>query len=243
VPGAKLAGVVPALDFLSNATRRVLDGEQSFDVALSAKDKRVIVLGAGDTGTDCVAVALRQKARSVVQFQRSARLPDERPADNPWPLGPRTFTSDYGQLEALQVYGSDPREYGISIKEILGDENGRVTGVITVDYQTSYDQGRKLLQELAGSERQRPAEMILEAMGFAGPEQTLIEAFDLGCQAQGTVATLAPGSYATTRPAVFVAGDMRRGQSLVVWALMEGRDAAREVHQYLQEQERYQGSG
>ncbi|MDR2108894.1 MAG: glutamate synthase subunit beta [Coriobacteriales bacterium] len=241
-PGAHLDGVVAAMDFLTNATRGILDGEQAFDTKLSAAGRDVVILGAGDTGTDCVATALRQGAHSIVQFQRSAAPPDHRAADNPWPLWPRVQTTDYGHQEAIAVYGNDPREYGTSIKEIRAGRDGRVCSVITVGYDTSYRDNRKVLSERPGSERERTADMVIVAMGFAGPEPTLARALGLATDAAGSIELAAAGSYATSCPGVFVAGDMRRGQSLVVWALMEGRDAASEVHRYLEEQERFHNS-
>jgi glutamate synthase (NADPH/NADH) small chain len=226
-------GVVLAMDYLTHATRLLLDDVQMYDNSYDAKGKDVLILGAGDTGTDCVATALRQKAKSIVQFQRSAQAPSKRSDKNPWPLWPRTLTTDYGHNEAIAVYGQDPREYQVSVKEILTDEDGKVRGVITVAYDTVYTDGRKTLQERPGSEQKRSCDMIIVAMGFAGPERLLPDALGLECDARSNVATLQEGSYRTSREAVFTAGDMHRGQSLVVWALKEGREAADEVHEYL----------
>ncbi|MDR1422746.1 MAG: glutamate synthase subunit beta [Coriobacteriales bacterium] len=227
VPGADLIGVVPAVRYLEQATRCLIDKEFAGDEVLNAQGKDVYIVGGGDTGNDCVATALRQHAKSVTQFEIVAKPVVERAADNPWPLWPRVFKTDYGQLEAIEVFGSDPREFETSIVEVLGDANGRVRGIKTMRYNN--------FKPIEGTETERPAGLILIAMGFLGPERTLIDALGLETDARGNVAT-ASGSYATSLESVFAAGDMRRGQSLVVWALMEGRKAAEECHAYLNEQ-------
>ncbi|MDR3315227.1 MAG: glutamate synthase subunit beta [Coriobacteriales bacterium] len=226
--GAELTGVVPAVEYLTNATRRLLDEGFLGEDYLNAADKEVFIVGGGDTGNDCVATALRQGARSVTQFEITPKPVESRAQDNPWPLWPKVFKTDYGQYEAIEVFGHDPREYETSISEVLG-ENGHVGAVRAMHY--------KNFQPVDGTDEIRPAGLILIAMGFLGPERTLIDALELECDARGNVKTR-PGMYATSLESVFAAGDMRRGQSLVVWALMEGRQAAEECHAYLSRQHR-----
>ncbi|MDR0349975.1 MAG: glutamate synthase subunit beta [Coriobacteriales bacterium] len=232
VPGANMGGVAYAIDYLTSATRALIDEGYQVDELLDAKGKDVVIVGGGDTGTDCLATAIRQRARTVVQFQHNPRPPETRPSDNPWPLWPRVLRTDYGQLEAIEVFGKDPREFETSVKEILGDEEGRVFAVKTARYRMSYQGNMRIKTELEGSERTIPADLVLVAMGFERPDGLLIDALGLATDARGTVATRT-GSYSTSLNSVFVAGDMRRGQSLVVWALVEGRDAAEECHAFL----------
>jgi glutamate synthase (NADPH/NADH) small chain len=223
-PGADLTGVAPAVTYLTNATRRLID--EGFEGAehLNAAGRDVFVVGGGDTGNDCVATAIRQGAKSVTQFEITPKPVEQRAADNPWPLWPRVFKTDYGQHEAIEVFGADPREFETSVAEVIGDEDGHVKAVRAMRY--------KSFKPVEGTEDLRPADLVLIAMGFLGPERTLIDALELACDARGNVKT-APGSYATSLPSVFAAGDMRRGQSLVVWSLMEGRQAAQECHNFL----------
>jgi glutamate synthase (NADPH/NADH) small chain len=232
VPGAGLTGVVPAVRYLTHATRHLLDGTQPDDETLDAHDKDVIIVGGGDTGTDCIATAIRQGARSVVQFEINPQLPPTRRATNPWPLWPRVFKVDYGQNEAIELWGDDPREYSTTVKEVIGDSDGTVSAVKTVQLEWTFENGRKASREIEGSEKLRPAGLVLLAMGFQGPERTLIDALALETDARGNVKTPV-GEYQTSTRAVFSAGDMRRGQSLVVWAIMEGRNAARQCHGFL----------
>jgi glutamate synthase (NADPH/NADH) small chain len=232
MPGAELTGVVRAVSYLTNQTRRLIEEDFAGDEVLNAAHKDVIIIGGGDTGTDCIATALRQGAKSAVQFEINAKPSEVRLANNPWPLWPRVFKTDYGQLEAIDRQGRDPREFETSVKEIIGDEDGHVKAVKTVRYETTFENGRMNSKEIEGSEEIRPAGLILIAMGFLGPERTLIDALELATDPRGNVATPA-GEYNTSLGSVFSAGDMRRGQSLVVWALMEGRKAAEECHAFL----------
>ncbi|MDR1082993.1 MAG: glutamate synthase subunit beta [Coriobacteriales bacterium] len=225
VPGGTLTGVTPAVTYLTNATRVLVDEDFAGEEYLNAADKNVFIVGGGDTGNDCVATAIRQGAKSVTQFEITPKPVETRAKNNPWPLWPRVFKTDYGQYEAIEVFGADPREFETSVKEVIGDENGRVKAVCAMRY--------KDFKPREGTEEVRPAELVLIAMGFLGPERTLVEALGLECDPRGNVKT-APGSYATSLASVFSAGDMRRGQSLVVWALMEGRQAAQECHTFLQ---------
>jgi glutamate synthase (NADPH/NADH) small chain len=232
VPGRAFGGVAFALDYLTNATRALIDEGYEGEERLDAKGKDVVIVGGGDTGTDCLATAIRQRARSVVQFQHNPRPPETRMPDNPWPLWAKVLKRDYGQLEAIEVFGKDPREYETSVKEVVGDEEGRVIAVTTARYHMRYEGDRRIRVEVEGSEQNIPADLVLIAMGFACPEKALIEALELATDARGNILTR-DGGYGTSLKAVFAAGDMRRGQSLVVWALMEGREAAEECHAFL----------
>jgi len=191
------------------------------------------VIGGGDTGTDCVGTAIRQGARSVTQLEIMPRPPEERSPDNPWPRWPRVLKTDYGQEEAIALFGKDPRLFLVTAKKFLGGKDGSVSGVSVVDVEWRKDaQGRMSPVDVAGSERTIPAQLVLVAMGFLGPEKGPLEAFGVQADERGN-AKAAFGSFATSASGVFAAGDMRRGQSLVVWAIAEGRGAAREVDRYL----------
>ncbi|MDR3037424.1 MAG: glutamate synthase subunit beta [Coriobacteriales bacterium] len=232
VPGSGLNGVAYAIDYLTNATRALIDEDYAGDEVLDAKGKDVVIVGGGDTGTDCVATAIRQRARSIVQFQHNPQPPQTRTPDNPWPLWPRVLKTDYGQLEAIEVFGKDPREFETSVKEVVDDGGGRVIAVKTARYCMGYEGDRRIKTEVEGSEQTIPADLVLVAMGFERPEETLIDALELKTTPRGLVET-PEGSYSTSLNSVFAAGDMRRGQSLVVWALVEGRQAAEECHAFL----------
>lgn len=233
VPGRELAGIHWAVDYLHTSTQHLLDEELlPTDHPLSAHGKDVIIIGGGDTGTDCVATALRQGCNSLTQLEIMARPPDERLANNPWPQWPRTYKLDYGQAEAQAIYGDDPRTYAVMTKRFLGDEQGRLTGLETVQVQWIGQNGRAELREIPGTERVWPAQMVLLAMGFLGPENPVLA--QLGVEQDGRSNVKADEqSYATNVPGIFAAGDARRGQSLVVWAIREGRGAARAVDQFL----------
>ncbi|NLG10261.1 MAG: glutamate synthase subunit beta [Coriobacteriaceae bacterium] len=232
VPGSDLQGVVPAVDYLSDATRQLIYSQEEYNARFSAQGKHVVVIGGGDTGTDCVATAIRQGAVSVVQLEIMPEASLQRQPGNPWPLWPRVKKTDYGQLEALEIFGNDPREYLTTLEEIVGDDSGKVCAVKTVRVNWEKIDNRMTPAPVIGSEQTRPADLILVAMGFMGPEPTLLETLKLDADARGNIQTAA-SSYQTSRATVFSAGDMRRGQSLVVWAIMEGRDAAQQVHAFL----------
>jgi glutamate synthase (NADPH/NADH) small chain len=232
VPGKELFGVSPAVRYLTRATKNLLDSAPDIDETLNAKNKDVIVVGGGDTGTDCVATAIRQGAGSVTQLEIMPCPPSERALGNPWPLWPKTLKTDYGQQEAIELFGADPREYLTTLKEIHGDDHNRVTGVTTVRVSWQKRGGRLAPVEIAGTEKLRPAGLVLTAMGFVGPERTLIDQLGLETDARGNVLTK-DGMHESSLLTVFAAGDMRRGQSLVVWAILEGRTAARQCHDYL----------
>jgi glutamate synthase (NADPH/NADH) small chain len=230
VPGRALAGVHFAMDYLTASTKSLLENSVT---GISAQGRDVVIIGGGDTGTDCVGTAIRQGAATVTQLEILPRPPDLRAADNPWPRWPKVLKTDYGQEEAAVLFGSDPRLFLVTAKEFLGDKDGRVSGVVVVDVEWKKDaKGRFGPQEVAGSERTLPASLVLVAMGFLGPEEWLLKAFDVAADERGN-AKAAFESFATSEPGVFAAGDMRRGQSLVVWAIAEGRLAAREVDRYL----------
>lgn len=204
------------------------------DAAVNAAGKDVIVIGGGDTGTDCVATALRHRCKSITQFGTHAKAPLERdPINNPWPQFPNVYTLDYAQEEAKALFGEDPRAFSVLTKKFVGDENGNVKELHTVNIKRTVDEsGRKIYTEIPGTERVWKADLVLIAVGFEGPENTLIDSFGLEQDRRSNVKA-AYGKYRTNVEKVFAAGDMRRGQSLVVWAINEGREAAREVDKYL----------
>jgi glutamate synthase (NADPH) small chain len=232
VEGRGLKGIHFAMDFLTGNTRRVLDGSSNGSF-ISAEGKDVIVIGGGDTGTDCVGTSLRHGCRSLVQLEILPCPPRERAADNPWPEWPRIYRMDYGQEEAAAKYGADPRVYLTTVKKFVGDSQGQVKEALTVQIQWERDaQGRFIPKEVPGTEKVIPAQLVLLAMGFLGPEQPLLE--QLGLQRDARTNVKADfEKYATSIKGVFAAGDCRRGQSLVVWAFNEGRGAARECDRYL----------
>lgn len=233
IEGRGLKGIHFAVEFLTGNTRSLLDSEHADGAYISAKDKDVIVIGGGDTGTDCVGTSLRHGCRSITQLEILDKPPLTRAADNPWPQFPRVYKLDYGQEEAHALYGSDPRQYLIQTKRFVGDENGHVKGLETVRIRWERDaNGRFAPVEQPGSEAYYPAQLVLLAMGFLGPEDTLLG--QLGVERdERSNAKAEYGRFATSVPGVFAAGDMRRGQSLVVWAINEGRAAARECDRFL----------
>ncbi|MFW5941841.1 MAG: glutamate synthase subunit beta [Chloroflexota bacterium] len=232
-PGRSLQGIHFAVDFLHANTRSLLDSNHEDGRYISALDKDVIVIGGGDTGTDCVATAIRHRCRSLVQFEIMAQPPAQRAPENPWPQWPRVHRLDYGQAEAAAVFGRDPRRYCIMTSRFHGDEQGRVKAVETVEVGWEEgSNGRRELKEIPDSRRLWPAQLVLLAMGFLGPEQPLLRQLGVQSDSRSNVQA-AHDDYATNVPGVFAAGDARRGQSLVVWAINEGRGAAREVDRFL----------
>jgi len=232
VEGRNLRGVHFAMDFLTANTRRVLDQSQDGGF-ITAEGKDVIVIGGGDTGTDCVGTALRHGCRSLVQLEILPRPPLDRAPDNPWPEWPKIHRMDYGQEEAEAKFGADPRDYLTTAQKLIGDANGWVKEVLTVQVQWERNKkGQFVPKEVPGTKQMRPAQLVLLAMGFLGPEQALLE--ELGVKRDARTNVQAEfGRYATTLKGVFAAGDCRRGQSLVVWAFNEGRGAARECDRFL----------
>jgi glutamate synthase (NADPH) small chain len=233
VPGRELKGVHFAMDFLHQNTKSLLDSRLSDGRYISARDQDVIVIGGGDTGTDCVATALRHGCRSLVQLEILPQPPPERAADNPWPQWPKVYKLDYGQEEAAALFGSDPRDYCVVTTHFEGDEKGRVKEAHTVRMEWVKDaSGRPTMREIPGTEKVLRATLVLLAMGFLGPEREgLLSSLGVRLDERGNVA--ASEEKMTSVPGVFAAGDMARGQSLVVWAIAEGRAAARGVDRYL----------
>jgi glutamate synthase (NADPH/NADH) small chain len=232
VEGRNLNGVHFAMDFLTVSTQSVLKGQPDAS-PITAAGKDVIVLGGGDTGTDCVGTSMRQGCRSLQQIEIMAMPPMDRAEDNPWPEWPKVYKMDYGQEEAAAKFGSDPRVYLTTVKKFLGDEAGNLRTVVTVNIRwEKNEKGAFVPVEQPGSEQQHPAQLALLAMGFLGPEQALLKDLKVEVDPRSNVKA-EHGEFATSVPGVFAAGDARRGQSLVVWAINEGRGAARECDRYL----------
>jgi glutamate synthase (NADPH/NADH) small chain len=221
-----------AVDFLKRNTKSLLDSKLEDRQYVSAEGKDVIIVGGGDTGTDCVGTAIRHGCKSVVQFEIMPEAPLERTAGNPWPQWPRIRKTDYGQQEAIKLYGKDPREYLTTVKKVEKDEKGNIKAVHTVKVEWQSVNGRMTPKDVEGSEKVWPCQLMLIAMGFTGPEDTLIKQLSLETDARSNVKAN-EDSYRTSLKGVFAAGDMRRGQSLVVWAIHEGREAAKAVDRYL----------
>ncbi len=232
VEGRDLKGIHLAMEFLHANTKSLLDSGHEDGLYLSARDKHVIVIGGGDTGTDCVGTSVRHGAKSLIQLEIMAMPPAERAIDNPWPQWPKVLRVDYGQEEARALWGKDPREYRAMTKRFVGDDDGNVKEIhlVEVEWAVGPD-GRFGPQEVPGTERVLPAELVLLAMGFVGPERRVFEGLDVKLDDRGNVWT--DENAMTSVPGVFAAGDMRRGQSLVVWAIREGRFAAQNVDRYL----------
>jgi glutamate synthase (NADPH) small chain len=232
IPGRELRGVHFAMDFLRANTQAILDGRPGPDY-LSAAGKDVVVIGGGDTGTDCVGTALRHGCASLLQVEIMPRAPDQRAPDNPWPEWPKVYRMDYGQEEAAARFGDDPRVYLTTATQFEGDAEGRLQAVHLVEVEwTRTDQGQMIPKPVAGTERVVKTQLALLAMGFLGPEQPLLDALGVERDPRSNVRA-EHGRYRTNIDKVFAAGDCRRGQSLVVWAFNEGRGAARECDRFL----------
>ncbi len=234
VPGRDAKGIYFAVDFLKSTTKSLLDNDLQTGTYISAKDKNVMVIGGGDTGNDCVGTSIRHGAKSVLQLEMMPKLPDSRTEDNPWPQWPRVCKTDYGQEEAIEVFGHDPRVYQTTVKEFISDKKGNLVGAVLVKLKPEKDEksGRMIMKEVEGSEYRVDVDLVLIAAGFLGSESYVTKAFGVDTDARTNVAT-AEGSHKTNVENVFVTGDMHRGQSLVVWAIREGRDAAKEVDESL----------
>ncbi len=232
IPGRELKGVHFAMEFLTANTRSVLDGHKNGSF-IDATGKDVIVIGGGDTGTDCVGTSMRHGCKSLVQVEILPRPPEERAKDNPWPEWPKVYKLDYGQEEAAAKFGDDPRVYLTTATKFEGDANGHVKAVHTVQVRWERnDKGQFIPKNVPGTEKVLPAQLVLLAMGFLGPEQPLLDALNLERDPRTNVKAEFE-KYSTNIKGVFAAGDCRRGQSLVVWAFNEGRGAARECDRYL----------
>jgi glutamate synthase (NADPH/NADH) small chain len=231
IEGRSLNGIHLAMDFLQANTQSLL---QNFNLDhISAKGKDVVVIGGGDTGTDCVGTSLRHGCRSLVQLEILPKPPTSRAPDNPWPQWPKVYKLDYGQEEALAVFGSDPRVYMTTATKFEGDADGNLTAVHTAQVEwKKNDQGHFIPVHVPGTEKVSPAQLVLLALGFLGPEQTILEQLNIERDARSN-AKAEHGKYTTNVPGVFAAGDARRGQSLVVWAINEGREVARECDRFL----------
>lgn len=229
VEGRNNSGVHFAMDFLRSSTKALLDGTEP---VLSAAGKEVIVIGGGDTGTDCVATSLRQGCKSVIQLEIMPKPSLERQLDNPWPEWPKIYKVDYGQEEAAEVQGSDPRRYCMMTKKFLDSGTGAVVSVEVSQVEWVMDEGRFVPRPVSGTEEILPAQLVLLAMGFVGPEESLLQQLQVIQDARGNIKA-DEITCKTNKQGIFAAGDARRGQSLVVWAINEGRAAARECDRYL----------
>ncbi len=229
-PGRDAKGIYFAVDFLKATTKSLLDSDLKDGKFISAKGKNVVIIGGGDTGNDCVGTCIRHGCKSVIQLEMMPKAPDQRAENNPWPEWPKICKTDYGQEEAIALFGHDPRIYQTTVKEFVKDKKGNLKKLVTVKLESKKDPatGRFVMSEIEGSEETIPAELVLIAAGFLGSQDYVTKAFGVEVNERTNVKT-APGEYRTNVKNVFTAGDMHRGQSLVVWAIREGREAARAV--------------
>ena len=234
VKGREAKGICFAVDFLTSTTKSLLDHDLEEGTFISAKDKNVIIIGGGDTGNDCVGTCVRHGAKSVLQLEMMPKLPDERAANNPWPEYPRVCKTDYGQEEAAEVFGSDPCIYQTTVKEFITDDKGALKEAVLVKLEAVKDKktGRMQMKEIKDSEYNVKAELVLIAAGFVGAQSYITKAFGVNTTERGCAAS-EQGSHRTNVDKVFTCGDMHIGQSLVVRAIREGRDCAREVDEEL----------
>lgn len=233
-PGRDAKGIYFAVDFLKANTKSLLDSGLEDGKYVNTKGKNVVIIGGGDTGNDCVGTAMRHGCKSVTQIEMMPKAPDVRAENNPWPEWPKVCKTDYGQEEAIAVFGHDPRIYESTVKEFLKDKNGNLKGVkiVKLSWEKDEKSGRMVMKEVQGSEKTFPAEVALIAAGFLGCQKYAADAFGVELNERTNVKTSA-GKYETSVKNVFTAGDMHRGQSLVVWAIREGREAARAVDESL----------
>jgi glutamate synthase (NADPH/NADH) small chain len=229
-PGRDAKGIYFAVDFLKGVTKSLLDSNLSDNAYVSAKGKSVVIIGGGDTGNDCVGTSIRLGAKSVTQIEMMPKAPDKRAANNPWPEWPKICKTDYGQEEAIAMFGHDPRIYESTVKEFIKDKNGNLSAVKIVKLTWEKDEktGRMAMKEIEGSEQILEAQLVLIAAGFLGSQKYVTDAFKVELDARTNVRT-EPGKFKTSQDNVFVAGDMHTGQSLVVKAIRQGRDCAKEV--------------
>lgn len=235
-PGRDAEGIYFAVDFLKSTTKALWSHDMQLKdgTYISAKGKNVIVIGGGDTGNDCVGTSIRHGAKSVLQLEMMPKASDQRTETNPWPEWPRICKTDYGQQEAIAVFGHDPRVYQTTVKEFVKDKKGKLCKAVLIKLESKKDEktGRMYMAEIPGSEYTVDADLVLIAAGFLGSEEYVTKSFGVEVNERTNVKT-EPGKYATNIKHVFTAGDMHRGQSLVVWAIREGREAAREVDESL----------
>lgn len=233
-PGRDAAGIYFAVDFLTSTTKSLLDNGLKEGTFISAKGKDVIVIGGGDTGNDCVGTCIRHGCKSITQLEMMPKAPDERAENNPWPQWPLVCKTDYGQEEAIAVFGHDPRIYTTTVKEFIKDKKGNLTKVVLTSLESQVDEktGRRMMVPVEGSEKEVPCQLVLIAAGFLGSEKYVTDAFGVEVDGRTNVATK-EGSFMTSKPGIFVAGDMHTGQSLVVKAMRQGRDCAWDVDEYL----------
>lgn len=232
--GRDAKGIYFAVDFLTSTTKSLWDSGLKEGTFISAKDKDVIVIGGGDTGNDCVGTCVRHGAKSVTQLEMMPKAPDERAESNPWPQWPLVCKTDYGQEEAIAVFGHDPRIYTTTVKEFKKDKSGNLKSAVLVSLESKVDEksGRRMMVPVAGSEKEVPCQLVLIAAGFLGSQAYVTDAFGVELDARTNVAS-SVGSFKTSVDKVFTAGDMHTGQSLVVKAIRQGRDCAREVDEFL----------
>lgn len=233
-PGRDAKGIYFAVDFLGQNTKSLLDSNFKDKKYVDTKNRHVVIIGGGDTGNDCVGTAIRHGAKSVTQIEMMPKAPDERAGNNPWPEWPKICKTDYGQEEAIAVYGHDPRIYESTVKEFLKDKDGSLKGVkiVRLCWEKDSATGRMAVKEVAGSEKTLEADIVLIAAGFLGSQKYVADAFKVALDARTNVKT-EPGAFRTNVENVFVAGDMHTGQSLVVKAIRQGRECAREVDESL----------
>jgi glutamate synthase (NADPH/NADH) small chain len=233
-PGREAKGIHFAVDFLKGVTKSLLDSNFEDGACINTKGKNVIVIGGGDTGNDCVGTSVRQGAKSVLQIEMMPKPPETRREDNPWPEWPKVLKTDYGQEEAIAVYGNDPRVYESTVKEFIADKDGNLIKVKIVKLCSKFNAETKRFQmeEVPGSEYEVNADYVFIAAGFLGTEEYVAKAFGVELNARTNVTT-EEGKYQTSQEKIFVTGDMHRGQSLVVWAIREGREVAMAVDESL----------
>ena len=234
VPGREAKGIYFAVDFLKATTKSLLDSDFEDKKFIPAKGKKVMVIGGGDTGNDCVGTSIRLGAASVLQLEMMPKLPDTRGENNPWPEWPRVCKTDYGQEEAIAVFGHDPRVYQTTVKEFKANKKGEVCQAVLVKLEGKKDEktGRMMMVPVEGSEETVDVDLVLIAAGFLGSQKYVTDAFKVELDGRTNVKT-ETGRFQTSVPNVFTAGDMHRGQSLVVWAIREGREAAKAVDESL----------
>lgn len=230
VPGRDAKGIYFAVDYLTSVTKSLLNSNLQDQSFADTENKNVLVIGGGDTGNDCVGTAIRLGCRSVIQLEMMPELPETRTEMNPWPEWPRVKKTDYGQSEAIAMFGHDPRIYQTTVKEFIKDEKGQLKQAVLIDLQPKHENGKLNMVPVKGSEKTINVDIVLIAAGFIGCEDHVAKAFGLKVNARGQVEA---NNHQTSQKQIYVAGDMRRGQSLVVWAIREGREAAKAVDEDL----------